>query len=198
MPNGRLANRVPETSGTDDGSGDEVALLRRVAEGDRAAFETLYRGYFPRLTRFLQRVMRRPQAVEEVLNDAMLVVWRKAASFNGQSKVSTWIFAIAYHKALKAIKRFDEPLEPDEEAYGESEAGPENHLMQRERYALIVQQLGRMSADHRAVIELTYYHGCAYREIAQIMNCPVDTVKTRMFHARRRLRLFLSDRKEDL
>jgi RNA polymerase sigma factor (sigma-70 family) len=198
MSNGRLAGQAPETRRSDDDSAEEAALLQRVAEGDRAAFESLYRGYFPRLTRFLQRVMRRPQTVEEVLNDAMLVVWRKAGSFNGQSKVSTWIFAIAYHKALKAIKRFDEPVEAGEEAFDESESGPENQLMQRQRCALLLQQLGRMSADHRAVIELTYYHGYAYREIAQIMGCPVDTVKTRMFHARRRLRMYLSERKEDL
>jgi RNA polymerase sigma factor (sigma-70 family) len=198
MRNGRLAGQVPEARRSDDGSADEAALLQRVADGDRLAFETLYRGYFPRLTRFLQRVMRRPQVVEEVLNDAMLVVWRKAATFNGQSKVSTWIFAIAYHKALKAIKRFDEPVEYDDEAYEESQPGPETQLMQKQRYALILEQIGRMSAEHRAVIELTYFHGCAYREIAQIMSCPVDTVKTRMFHARRRLRQFLSDRKEAL
>lgn len=198
MPNGRLAGQAEEARRSDDGSAHEAALLQRIAGGDHAAFETLYRGYFPRLTRFLQRVMRRPHAVEEVLNDAMLVVWHKAGTFNGQSKVSTWIFAIAYHKALKAIKRFDEPQEMDEEAFDETQPGPETQMMQRQRCAVLLQQLGRMSAEHRAVIELTYYHGCAYREIAQIMNCPVDTVKTRMFHARRRLRQFLSDRKEDL
>jgi RNA polymerase sigma-70 factor (ECF subfamily) len=62
----------------------------------------------------------------------------------------------------------------------------------------VLAQIGRMSAEHRAVIELTYYHGYAYKEIAQIMDCPVDTVKTRMFHARRRLRQFLETRKEEL
>jgi RNA polymerase sigma-70 factor (ECF subfamily) len=86
----------------------------------------------------------------------------------------------------------------DDEAFESTDAGPETELMQRQRSTLLMQQIGRMSAEHRAVIELTYFHGYAYREIAQIMDCPVDTVKTRMFHARRRLRRFLSDRKEDL
>ena len=186
------------TSRLESASADEAALLRRIAGGDRAAFETLYRGYFPRLTRFLERVMRRPQAVEEVLNDAMLVVWRKAASFSGESKVSTWIFAIAYRKALKALKKFDEPVEADDDAAESPQPGPEGHLMQRQLTALLWESIGSMSAEHRAVIELTYYHGYAYREIAQIMGCPVDTVKTRMFHARRRLRLMLSGWKEEL
>jgi len=177
---------------------DEAALLRYIAAGDRKAFDALYRCYFPRLTRFLERVMRRPHAVEEVLNDTMLVVWRKAGTFNARSKVSTWIFSIAYRKALKAIKRFDDPVEPDEERVESTEPGPEQELMHRQRSKLLLQQVARMSAEHRTVIELTYYHGCAYREIAQIMDCPVDTVKTRMFHARRRLRQFLADRRQEL
>ncbi len=195
---GQIDHAAPGAGVVDDRSADEAALLRRIAAGDRAAFETLYRAYFPRLTRFLERVMRRSHAVEEVLNDAMVVVWRKADSFNGESKVSTWIFAIAYRIAMKAMKRFDEPLESDDSLYEETQPGPEARLMQRQLCALLGEHIGRMSPEHRAVIELTYYHGCAYREIAQIMGCPVDTVKTRMFHARRRLRRFLSDRKEDL
>jgi RNA polymerase sigma factor (sigma-70 family) len=181
----------------DRASAQEAALLARIAHGDRLAFEALYRGYFPRLTRFLDRVLlHRPQAVEEVLNDAMLVVWNKAGSFNGQSKVSTWIFSIAYRKALKAIHRFDDPVDVDSDESESAEPGPENQLMQKQFSAILWQCIGRMSAEHRAVIELTYYHGYAYREIAQIMDCPIDTVKTRMFHARRRLRSMLSERKE--
>ena len=198
MLSGQITGSIPDAARADEATSDEAALLRRIASGDREAFETLYRGYFPRLTRFLERVMRRPHAVEEVLNDTMLVVWRKAATFNAQSKVSTWIFSIAYRKALKAIKRFDDPVESDDSGFESTLPGPESALMQKQRGAVLLKQIGRMSAEHRAVIELTYYHGCAYKEIAEIMECPVDTVKTRMFHARRRLRQFLSDRKEDL
>jgi RNA polymerase sigma-70 factor (ECF subfamily) len=198
MLRGRISGSPGAASRSDSSAADEVLLLGRVAAGDRLAFETLYRGYFPRLTRFLERLMRRPQVVEEVLNDAMLVVWRKAASFSGQSKVSTWIFAIAYRKALKAMTRFDDPVESDDELSESPLPGPEGRLMQRQLAESLWESIGSMSAEHRAVIELTYYHGYAYREIAQIMGCPIDTVKTRMFHARRRLRLMLSDWKEDL
>ncbi|SPE27572.1 RNA polymerase sigma-E factor protein [Burkholderiales bacterium] len=185
-------------SGADAAGASEFALLQRIAAGDRAAFESLYRCYFPRLTRFLERVLRRPHAVEEVLNDAMLVVWRKAASFNGQSKVSTWIFAIAYRRALKAMQRFDDPVEFDAEQAVSTLPGPDRALMQRELAAALDRAMACMSAEHRAVVELTYYQGHPYREIAQIMGCPVDTVKTRMFHARKRLRQLLPDRMEDL
>src|SRR5215510_7750130 len=84
---------------------DEVDLLRRVAQGERLAFDVFYRAYYRRLHRFLEQVTRRPELVGEVLNDTMLVVWRKAATFNHASRVSTWVFAIAYRRALKALKR---------------------------------------------------------------------------------------------
>src|ERR1700740_2236690 len=149
MRQGRMGGAAPEGRRGRDESADETALLQRISAGDRRAFEALYRGYYPRLTRFLERVIRRPHSVEEVLNDAMLVVWRKAGSFNGRSKVSTWIFSIAYRKALKAIKRFDDPVEPDEERVESTQPGPERELMHRQRSALLQQQIARMSAEHR-------------------------------------------------
>lgn len=176
----------------------ERQLLLRIAAGDRAAFESLYRCYFPRLARFLRRMLLRPHLVEEVLDDAMMVVWRKASSFNGQSKVSTWIFAIAYRRALKSHARFDDPLEFDGDTVDESSPPPEEHFARLELGAALDRALQGISAEQRAVVELTYFHGCRYQEIAQIMACPVETVKTRMFHARRRLRAALADSQEDL
>jgi len=176
--------------------GDAV-LLQRIAAGDRLAFEAFYRAYVPRLGRFLHRLVRRSHVIEEVLNDAMLVVWRSAAKFRGQSKVSTWVFAIAYNKALKAIQRIDDPVDSDPEMLESEQLEPEGYLMQEQRTALLWGIVDRMSAEHRAVIELTYYHGYSYDEIAEIMGCPINTVKTRMYHARRRLQTMVSERMED-
>src|SRR5882724_8996616 len=92
------------------GADKEARLIARVARGDLRAFEDLYRIYHPRLSRFLLNITRRPQLVEEVLSDTLLVVWRRSDGFNGRSKVSTWIFAIAYRKALNALRRLDEPV----------------------------------------------------------------------------------------
>jgi RNA polymerase sigma-70 factor (ECF subfamily) len=133
-----------------------------------------------------------------VINDTMLVVWRRASTYTGTSKVSTWIFAIAYRKGLKLLTRFDDPVEDDGGDSAVSEDAPEGGVMRRELREVLAAAMAHVSAEQRAVIELTYYHGCAYREIAEIMGCPVDTVKTRMFHARRRLRQLLSERREDL
>jgi len=178
----------------DEGELEQRRLIVRIAAGELRAFEQLYRSYHARLGRFLDRVTRRRALVDEVLNDTMLVVWNRADRFDGSSKVSTWIFAIAYRKALKALLRHDEAVEDDSPDDRVSpDAGPEQQTASREAGARLLRALDALSADHRAVVELTYFHGMGYREIAQIVACPVDTVKTRMFHARRRLRALLAD-----
>ncbi len=174
---------------TAPGAGDDVYLLGRIAARDLRAFETLYRGYYPRLTRFLLNILRQAHLAEEVLNDTMMVVWKQPERFNGRSKVSTWIFAIAYRKALKALRRRDEPVEDKHAELRESgEAGPEQQLGARQVQQVLQGAIGQLSVDHRTVVDLTYFHEFGYREIAELMDCPVDTVKTRMFHARRQLK----------
>jgi len=180
------------------GSETEMALFARVVGGDRAAFEELYRLYHPRLTRFLLNLVRRPTLVEEVLDDTMMVVWNRADSFNGASKLSTWIFAIAYRKAMKGLKRQDEAVEDKEAENRVSDAAsPEEESSRHRINALLMRAMDELSAAHRAVVDLTYFHELGYREIATILECPVDTVKTRMFHARRHLRRRLAGELSD-
>lgn len=176
-----------------EGDEEEAALLNAIAGGDREAFDRLYRRYFKRIYPFVYRVTQRRDLIEEVLNDTMLTVWQKAGSFAGRSRVSTWIFGIAYHKALKAATRgrpqaYLDDLDPDE-------MPDQGHRDQIESIAL-KDQIGRalsgLSAEQRAVVELTYYHGYSYQEIAQIVDCPLGTVKTRMRSARARLRVILT------
>jgi RNA polymerase sigma-70 factor (ECF subfamily) len=170
----------------------EARLIERVSRSDVRAFEELYRLYHPRLTRFLLNILRRPQLVEEVLNDTLLVVWRRADSYNHASKVSTWIFAIGYRKALKALRKLDDPVEDEQAAARESpDAGPEQLLGRRQIGEVLAGAMRSLSAEHRTVVDLTYFHEMCYREIAEIMDCPVDTVKTRMFYARRHLKSML-------
>jgi RNA polymerase sigma factor (sigma-70 family) len=179
---------------------DELSLLHRISRKDRGAFEQLYTLYYRRLFSYLFKLMRHAELVEEVLNDVMLVVWRKAGSFDGRSRPSTWIFGIAYHKAMKALSRRQpaaqpeagdgrerQPLEPVERDE------PESLLARRELATMLGRALLAISPEQRAVVELTYYYGLSYHEISAIVGCPVNTVKTRMFHARRRLRDLLPE-----
>ena len=168
---------------------NETELLDRVSARDVHAFEELYRMYQPRLARFLGHLVQRPQLVEEVLDDTMMAVWQTAGSFRGASKPSTWIFAIAYRKALKARARWPDPVaEPAFDNRVSEDPAPDDGLRHQGLHEALLGAMDGLSPDHRTVVDLTYFHGLGYREIAEIMGCPVDTVKTRMFHARRRLK----------
>jgi len=177
---------------------DDRELLARVASRDLQAFERLYRIYQPRLTRFLTTLLKRPHLIEEVLDDTMMVVWQTADRFRGSSKPSTWIFAIAYRKAHKAKQRWPDPVEePDFDTRASEDPLPDEELGHQRLHVSLMKAMDHLSADHRAVVDLTYFHGLGYREIAEIVDCPVDTVKTRMFHARRRLKQAMGGRLED-
>ena len=177
---------------------EDVALIGRVARGELPAFETFYRSYHERLHRFIGLMTLHSAVVEEVLNDTMLVVWNRATTFNGMSKVSTWVFSIAYRTALKALRAHDEPVEePDDDRRASPGPGPEQHRSAEEARAALARALDSLSHEQRSVLVLTYFHDLPYAEIAVIVDCPVDTVKTRCFHGRRRLRALLSGEPED-
>ncbi|HET6804042.1 MAG TPA: sigma-70 family RNA polymerase sigma factor [Frateuria sp.] len=176
---------------------DELVLLERICAGDAQAFDALYRAYQPRLKRFIGGMTRQPGLVEEVLDDTMMVVWHKAPTYNGEAKVSTWIFAIAYRQTLKALRRHGDEIELAEERDAASSPEPDVERQQQELHRHLGRALAGLSAEQRAVIELTYYLGYGCREIARIMDCPVDTVKTRMFYARRKLRTLLELKQEE-
>jgi RNA polymerase sigma-70 factor (ECF subfamily) len=191
----RIADKASAARGA---NAAELLLLEKIRRGDRGAFEALYRAYHPRLTRFLLRLVRRPQLVEEALNDTLMVVWQRPDSFHGGSKLSTWIFAIAYRKAMKALGRFDDPREdPDGFERADEGPGPEDNSAGVLRRDLLARAMDELSPAHRAVVDLTYYHELDYNEIARILDCPVGTVKTRMFHARRQLRRIVGGGLED-
>lgn len=181
-------NKLP-----DDGDQD---LLARVAGGEVDAFERLYRRYYKRVFGFAARLTPRLEIAEEVVDDTMLTVWRKAGGFAGRSKPSTWIFGIAYRKALKASRRFpDEQMATD---VGEADLRQTDGLESIVVRQQIAQALGRLPREQRAVVELTYLHGYTYTEIAEIAGCPVGTVKTRMRSAREKLRVLLTTREEHM
>ena len=167
----------------------EALLMERIRARDVDAFEELYRGYRDRLSRFLLKRIHRPHLIEEVLNDTLMVVWDHASAFKGDSKLSTWIFAIAYRKSMKALRNHQDPIEDKAaEERASLDPSPEDGFGRERTRALLLQAMAELSPEHRAVLEFTYFHELGYQEIAEIMSCPVGTVKTRMFHARRQMR----------
>jgi RNA polymerase sigma-70 factor, ECF subfamily len=180
-----LSGAQSQTSGSGSSNERELELLRLIVLQDRTAFKELYLMYHRRLARFLMRITSQHELIEEVINDTMWTVWQKAASFRGASRVSTWIVGIAYRRALKALRRLgntamNTPIE-------ESTLVSTQPVLDEQREWL---QLGLdgLPLEQRMVLELAYLLGHSCEEIAEIMQCPTNTVKTRMFHAREKLR----------
>jgi len=172
----------------------DTDLIARLCKQDEKALELLYQHYYKRLFRFVARVTRREDLIDEIINDVMYVVWEKAETFNQQCQPSTWIFGIAYNKARQSLRNagnndeesLDE-IDGDNPLFGENDSG----LKQLEMTNWLESALDMLSPDQRAVIELTYFQGLHYSEIAVLMDCPENTVKTRMHHARKKLAVIL-------
>jgi RNA polymerase sigma-70 factor, ECF subfamily len=162
----------------------ELELLRQIGARDRIAFKELYLIYHGRLVPFLMCMTSRHDLIEEVINDTLWTVWQKAADFRGDSLVSTWIVGIMYRRALKALRKHGSiwPVYSKE-----SSAAPDAHLANENRQWLDC-GLRELPFEQRMVLEFSYLLGHSCEEIAEIMQCSVNTVKTRMFHAREKLR----------
>jgi RNA polymerase sigma-70 factor (ECF subfamily) len=170
---------------------EERELLARIAtKREQAAFRQLYGVYYQRLTRLLSRMSMRREDIEEIINDTFWVVWTKASEFRGASQLSTWIIGIAYRRALNTLRRErlrpvgSEPVADDMLAVPSCAAG-------EERNQWIQQGLDKLPLEQRLTLELTYTLGHSCEEIATILSCPVNTVKTRLFRARETLKQIL-------
>ena len=168
----------------------DAALLRRVVQQERRAFEELYHGYHRRLSRFLMRLAPRLDFAEEIINDTFWVVWTKAAEFRGASRVSTWIMGIAYRRALRALRTARHQAAQLQESLPEEIPGID-YAEASDLQDWIARALGTLPAEQRLTLELAYYMGHSCEEIAAITAAPVGTVKARMFHARAKLRAAL-------
>jgi RNA polymerase sigma-70 factor (ECF subfamily) len=167
---------------------DEV-LIGRIASGDRLAMQVLFARHHVRVYRFVLRLVRNEATAEDLTSEVFLDVWRQAGKFEGRSAVSTWMLSIARFKALSALRRRPE-TELDEEtaaAIEDQADDPEVVLAKKDKGAALRQCMAKLSAEHREVIDLVYYHEQSVEEVARIVGAPEATVKTRMFYARKKL-----------
>jgi RNA polymerase sigma-70 factor (ECF subfamily) len=185
-----VENPAPRAPGPGLDASERELLDRIARSGDQAAFRSLYGSYYHRLSRLLARMSIRREDIEEVINDTFWVVWTKAGEFRGASQLSTWIIGIAYRRALNALRRAkirpvsDQPF--DEESV--SVASTDDAETDGQWLAL---GLSRLPVEQRMALELTYTLGHSCEEVAAILDCPVNTVKTRLFRARETLKQVL-------
>ena len=173
---------------------DEV-LISRIAGGDRLAMQVLYARHQVRVYRFVLRLVRNEATAEDLISEVFLDVWRQAGKFEGRSAASTWMLSIARFKALSALRRRPEEELDDEtaEQIEDHADDPETALAKKDKGSALRQCLARLSADHREIIDLVYYHEKSVEEVAEIVGIPEATVKTRMFYARKKLSELLKE-----
>jgi RNA polymerase sigma-70 factor (ECF subfamily) len=176
----------------DERSDDE--LIKAIVAGKQAALRTLYQRHHVRLYHFIVRLGCETDRAEDVVSDVFLTVWRQANTFESRAQVSTWIMSIARFKALTARSRRREPQldENSMERVADDADTPEQTVLRTDRRAQLRDCIAQMSPDHREVIDLVYYHDRSVEEVAQILNVPRNTVKTRMFYARKHLARLLA------
>jgi len=173
----------------------DEALIARIAGGDQLAMQVLFGRHQVRVYRFILRLVRNPATAEELLSEVFLEVWRQAAKFEGRSAVTTWMLGMARLMALSTFRHREEQLdEGAAEQIEDRSDTPEIDLAKRDKAAVMRECMTRLSAEHREIIDLVYYHEKSVRECSDIIGIPEATVKTRMFYARQKLGELLKER----
>lgn len=174
---------------------DDIELLGRIAAGEQTAVRSLFARHHLRIFRFIMRKTGNEATAEELTNEVFLEIWRHAGKFEGRSKASTWMLSIAHNRTISFLRRRSE-AQLDEgvaEAIPDDADTPETTTSKRGKSEQIRDCMEQLSADHRGVIDLVYYHEKSISEISEILDIPEGTVKTRMFHARKKLGDILRD-----
>jgi RNA polymerase sigma-70 factor (ECF subfamily) len=195
-PDGRLPRPTHEPIALPMQTTSDEVLIGRIAQGDRLAMQVLFARHHVKVYRFVLRLVRNDATAEDLISEVFFDVWRQAGSFEGRSAVTTWLLGIARFKALSALRR-----KPDQELDDETAGAIEDHsddpevtLAKKDKSAILRQCLTALSAEHREIIDLVYYHEKSVEEVAGIVGIPEATVKTRMFYARKKLSEILKEK----
>ena len=172
-------------------------LLKKISEGDRDAFTELYKIFQPRLIKFCSRMLKNDIALAaDMADEAMIEVWKSAGSFSGLSQPSTWIHSIARFRMIGYLRKNKEVLQDDnfeQLNIEDTDLLPEDEMVITERNEQLVQDIAKLSEKHREVIELVYFRELSIREISEMLDVSENTVKTRMFYARKHLKAILGN-----
>jgi len=167
----------------------DAQLIKRVAAKDQSAIEVLYTTYQLRVFRFILRRVRSEAVAEELTNEVFMEVWRGAAKFEGRSSLSSWMFGIAHNRAISSLrKRREEGMDEGvAEAIPDDADTPEVKAQKVDKGDALRRCIKQLSAEHATVVDLVYYQEMSVNEAAEVLGIPANTVKTRMFHARKNL-----------
>jgi RNA polymerase sigma-70 factor, ECF subfamily len=173
---------------------DEVLrLLSRIERADEGAFGELYRAFSRKLYAYTLRQLGDPAQAEEIVSDTLYEVWRAPTRFRGESQFSTWLIGIARNKVLMAFRSrkadaHHDDLDDVAEVVAAQDPSAFDLLAQAQRSEGVRSCMDKLSSEHRECVHLVFYEGLSLAEVASVQACPENTVKTRLFHARQKLK----------
>jgi RNA polymerase sigma-70 factor (ECF subfamily) len=172
-------------------------LIRRMKAGEDNAVRELYERHGQRLYAYALRLTNDPATAEDVTQNTLVTAWRTANKFRGEGRLIAWLLGIVHHTAMNAIRNMPQFLDEAEETIPENQPSPEEQAQVKEEKRWVRQGLESLSSEHRAVLELIFYQGLSLNEAAEVLGCPLGTVKSRLSYARQHLRGVLSRTEEN-
>ncbi|NWF93648.1 MAG: sigma-70 family RNA polymerase sigma factor [Syntrophaceae bacterium] len=164
--------------------------MRKISEGDEEAFRRLYEATHKKVYFYLYRLLRRRAMAEDVMVETYTEVWRGAKHFKGRSKVTTWMMGIARNLAMNELRKVREHEKIDD--FPNLSGGPAPDTEGSDRRRLLKEAMAGLSINHREILDLVFFHEMTYQEVSEVLDIPVNTVKTRVFYAKEALREILS------
>jgi RNA polymerase sigma-70 factor (ECF subfamily) len=175
---------------------DGASLIERIAARDATALRALLARHQVGVFRYILRLVGNAAVAEELTNDVFLEVWRNAGNFEGtRSAATSWILSIARHRAISSLRKRCEESWDQHAADALHDMGddPEVAAQKADKGAIMRRCLNALSPQHKEIIDLVYYHDMSISEARDVLQIPENTVKTRMFHARKRLSELLKE-----
>lgn len=163
-------------------------LLQQIGAGSEAAMREVYKSFSRKIYAYVLNHVKDPGAAEEIVVDTMHEVWKHPDRFRGESKFSTWVIGIARHKMFSALRARDNDHEELDEEMPSDDTGVFEALAQKQRREGVQHCMAKLSEEHRECLHLVFYEGLSLGEVAAIQRCPENTVKTRLFHARQKIK----------
>lgn len=168
----------------------DIELLKRISKGDEESFRQLYELTHKEVYFFLFRLFHDKDAAEDTLIETFTEVWKSAKNFKGKARILTWIIGIAKNLAMNKLKKDRTHESIDDFPNISNSANPTAESFERQR--LLKEAMSSLSVKHREVLDLVFYHEMTYQEVSEVLNAPLNTVKTRVFYAKEALRKTLS------
>lgn len=173
---------------------DEAALkatLADIAQGDQQAMIRFYRAFESRVYAFSMRRLSNPEEAESVVVETMYEVWKVAKNFKGESRVETWLLGIAKYKSLDKLRARDgetDDIDDHADSLADEAPGVEQLVYAKERAHALADCIDELPKDQSEALHLVYFEGASVEEVSEIQSIPGGTVKTRLFHARKKLK----------